>query len=56
MYLQLILFLLFLFVGRTDNPDVVAALLQLHHHVDESSDATLNTLAQSLVVLGQNPP
>jgi len=35
---------------------MVAALLELHDQVDEPSDGPLHTLAQSLVVLGQDPP
>ena len=34
---------------------MVAALLQLHDNVDEASDASLHSFAQSLIVLGQYP-
>ena len=43
-------------VLSSDYPRVVAALLQLHDNVDESSDAALHSLAKSLVVLCQYPP
>ena len=35
---------------------MVAALLELHHHVDEPSDAALDPFTQGTVVLGQYPP
>ena len=42
-------------VGCSHYPDVVAALLQLHDQVDEPRDGPFHSLAQGLVVLGQDP-
>ena len=35
---------------------MVTAFLQLHDYVDETSNATFHSLAESLVVLCQDPP
>ena len=35
---------------------MVTAFLQLHDYVDETSDATFHSLAESLVILCQDPP
>ena len=42
-------------VRSPHDPGVVAALLELHHDVDEASDASLHSLAEGVVVLGQDP-
>ena len=42
-------------VRSPHDPGVVAALLELHHDVDEASDAALHSLAEGVVVLGQDP-
>lgn len=43
-------------VGRLDEVTVVAALLQLHHDVQEARRAALGAFTQSFVVPSQDPP